>query len=183
VDVESFHAVNQSPLIPLGHGGSAACGEGDDVVRGDYYDELALDCELFRDGAVAYASVRPDRHGVVTLRARCAWARDAPCRGVATLVWGPVPAPPAQAPFAAAVGTPRPRGCRAASKRRLIASGRFTLRAGRVNRVRLGLGSRARRNLAHAGCLAVRADLRYREPGGRQHEMTRTLALRAPRRR
>jgi Ca2+-binding RTX toxin-like protein len=182
IDIADFHAMNRSPLIPLAHGGSARCGSGDDSAKGDYYDELGLDCETVSPGTSPWSAVRARRDGTATLKARCAWDYGAPCRGRASLIPSGavmVRVDPAAPPYHLA-GTP-PSGCERTLGRRALAGGGFDLRAGRVNRVTIRLDRAGRRSLQRAGCLLVRAVLRFSEPGGYRHEMARTLALRAPR--
>jgi Ca2+-binding RTX toxin-like protein len=182
IDAISFRALNLSPLIPLARGDTMNCGPGQDTARGDYYDEIALSCEGFREGTASWRTVRPGRNGLVTLKARCAWHHERPCRGRLRLLWRHVPSlrlggfQPTD--WAASVV---PTGCRERRGQRSLGSGRFKLRAGRVNYVAVRLTPTARRSLARAGCLLARVELTFREPRRGIRQMTRTLALR-PRR-
>jgi Ca2+-binding RTX toxin-like protein len=183
IDVASFYGTNRSPLIALGHGGSVRCGSGGDLAKGDYYDEIGLDCEAIWEGTSPWRTVRVRSDGTVTLKARCAWDYSAPCRGRARLVPSPkvVVRAISPLPILPQGEAPRPARCHGAHDPRSLGVGRFNLRAGRVNRVAIRVGGRARRSLDRFGCLLLRVAFRFSEPGRRQHEMTRTLALRAPR--
>ena len=177
---EDFAGHNWSPLIPLAGGDRVSCGRGNDLGVGDYYDELGLDCEVVDEGTHIWRAVRPKR-GKVLLKARCAWRANAPCRGAMRLVWTARRLAPAALPpyLLQHTQTLRPvTGCRHAARDRLVGSGHFRLRSGRVNRVTLGLAPASKRLLAKAGCMLVRVQFRFRQPGGPTHEMTRTLSLR-----
>jgi Ca2+-binding RTX toxin-like protein len=173
INVSDFQGTNMSPVIPLGRDGTVRCGPGRDRVKGDFYDGLGLDCETIWEGAGPWHTARPDRHGRVTLTVRCAWDYSAGCRGKARLVR-------TASQTVAFLPKDPPKGCRKGAGA-LSRGHSFRLRAGRVNRVTIQLSPRARRALGRAGCLLVRADLRFRDPKGVSHEMTRTLALRPPR--
>jgi Ca2+-binding RTX toxin-like protein len=183
IDVASFYGTNRSPLIALGHGGAARCGTGHDLAKGDYYDEIGLDCEEIWEGASPWRTARVHRDGTVTLKVRCAWDHSAPCRGRTRLLpsAGLVVRAVSPFPIRPQGEAKPPAGCHRAPGTRSLGGGTFALRAGRVNRVAIKLTRPARRSLDRLGCLLVRAGLRFSEPGHRRHEMTRTLALRAPR--
>jgi Ca2+-binding RTX toxin-like protein len=181
IDVRDFDALNHSRVIPLGRDGNVGCGAGNDFVQADYYDAIALDCEILAEGATPWQTLRPSRHGRVNLTARCAWRFAASCRGKVRLAR--TPAQTTDDPFRTLGITPAkppvtPPGCRRSPSNVTLAAHSFRLRAGRVGRVELKLGRSGRRALARAGCLLVRASFRLRDPKGRPFEMTRTLALR-----
>jgi Ca2+-binding RTX toxin-like protein len=182
IDLADFQFENKSPVISLGRDGDARCGSGSDFVRGDYYDGIGLDCEILSEGAVSWRSLRPDADGVVTLTVRCAWDFNSPCRGSARLARTPTQT--VETPYREPTRTTlpaSPEGCRRSTQTRVLTAHSFRVRAGRVNRVTLRLGRPARRLLARAGCLVIRADFRLRDPKRRAYEMTRTFALRPPR--
>jgi Ca2+-binding RTX toxin-like protein len=170
IDIADFNSINMSHVIPLGRDGHASCGRGDDRVRADYYDGVALDCETLAEGARAWRTARPDNRARVTLTLRCAWYFHASCRGSARLVR-----------TSASTDPPPPKGCRRGNGPGELATHPFRIRAGRVDRVALTLPPRARRALENAGCLLVRADLRMKDPKGEPDGVTRTLALRSRR--
>lgn len=180
VSVADFYAVNRSPLIPLGRGGEAHCGPGKDVAGGDFYDAVALDCESFEEGSRAWRTLRAGRRGALTLKARCAWHFDAPCRGRVSLVASGrvvVRSVHEGTPLPGSAVKP-PAGCRTAHPGTPLANGRFNLRAGRVNRVHLSLTRAGRRALGRAGCVLTRARMSFRDPRRHRYGMTRTIALR-----
>jgi hypothetical protein len=180
LDLRDFSQVNRSRVIPLGRDGNARCGSGTDDVRADYYDGVGLDCEILTDGAVSWRPLRPDRHGVVTLIARCAWIFGAPCRGSVRLARAPVQTGlPSYNPAESDSGPEGPPGCRRSTTTHTLTADSFRIRAGRVDRVTLRLTPRARRLLRRAGCLVVRADFRLRDPKRRSYEATRTFTLRS----
>jgi Ca2+-binding RTX toxin-like protein len=171
INTADFRAANHSPVIPLGRDGNVGCGKGHDIARADYYDGLGLDCETILEGASPWHSVRPASGGRVTLIGRCAWDFRAPCRGTARLVR-------TSSETFRDRPSKQPEGCRKGAG--TLGRHPFNLRAGRVNRIAIELSPRARRALGRARCLLVRADLRFKDPKGVSHEMTRTLALRPP---
>jgi Ca2+-binding RTX toxin-like protein len=180
IDIHSFDAVNSSPLIALGHGDAARCGSGRDSVLGDYYDDLGFDCEYIREGSLPWATTRVAKDGRVTLKARCAWSRGAPCRGTASLArTGAVVVFDSSSGVFTGVRAPVPAGCVRTGRGQALGGARFKLRAGRVDRIALVLRPAARRSLAAHGCLLVRVRFRFRPPHGGWQEMTRSLALRA----
>lgn len=178
--VASFLGTNLSPLIALGRGGAARCGAGNDHVGGDYYDELALDCELVHEGSRSWGTLRADRRGKATLKARCAWDFAARCRGRVSVVSSS--AETVRSVYGG-IAIPRavdaaPASCHRTRAGLVLATGRFRLRAGRVNRMGVKLTRTGRRVVARAGCILGRTRMRFSDPRHHRHEMTRTTALR-----
>ena len=182
IHVADFAATNRSPVIPLGHDGDVSCGSGRDRVSGDYYDDIGIDCETVWNGYSPWKSIRPDSTGAVTLIVRCAWDFGRPCKGIATLL--PSEAKTVEQPaFPITPGRefkPSPV-CHLPAGRETLATHRFRIRTGRVDRVVLRLTPAARRSLSRAGCMPVAARLRATDPAGDARQATRMLTLRAHR--
>jgi Ca2+-binding RTX toxin-like protein len=165
------YPLNHSHIVQMSGADQVFCGKGSDVLRADYADAIALDCEGPSEGTPRWRQVKVNLGKPTRLTVRCAWADARPCKGRATL----------RTASAAGSGDgpeerPAPLACVTKAGTTLARSS-FRIRAGRVNYVFLKLTRTGERLLRKRGCLAVHATLAYTDVDRRAWQVTRTLVL------